>query len=145
MGLSFSKLELNFSKIMQCRKTLILLQLILTKMADNISWEIHSVSDPNSRLACRIYQNKLGAIGCSPCSLGSQLHWQVINAISVCRSPALFSTFLNLTVKFSSIFAMLRPIFFYETYHEKNKGYLKKGFHRFCQKKQPFCIVTSTP
>lgn len=142
MGLSFSKLELNFSKIMQCRKTL---QLILTKMADNISWEIHSVSDPNSRLACRIYQNKLGAIGCSPCSLGSQLHWQVINAISVCRSPALFSTFLNLTVKFSSIFAMLRPIFFYETYHEKNKGYLKKGFHRFCQKKQPFCIVTSTP
>lgn len=142
MGLSFSKLELNFSKIMQCRKTL---QLILTKMADNISWKIHSVSDPNSRLACRIYQNKLGAIGCSPCSLGSQLHWQVINAISVCRSPALFSTFLNLTVKFSSIFAMLRPIFFYETYHEKNKGYLKKGFHRFCQKKQPFCIVTSTP
>lgn len=142
MGLSFSKLELNFSKIMQCRKTL---QLILTKMADNISWEIHSVSDPNSRLACRIYQNKLGAIGCSPCSLGSQLHWQVINAISVCRSPALFSTFLNLTVKFSSIFAILRPIFFYETYHEKNKGYLKKGFHRFCQKKQPFCIVTSTP
>lgn len=124
-----------------------LLQLILTKMAGNISWKTRSVSDPNSRHVCKIYQIKLGAIGWVPCSLGSQFRWQVINATSACRSPALFSAFLNLTFKFSSIFAMLSPIFFYETYHEKNKGYPKKGFHRLCQKieKQPFCIVTSIP